>query len=54
MMTTDASFGLFAAKYLYINDETIVGNDINVATGTGTCGITYANNGFVLRYVIGM
>jgi hypothetical protein len=54
MMTTDASFGLYAAKYLYINDDRIVGNDNNTATGTGACGITYANNGFVLRYVIGV
>lgn len=54
MLTTDGSFNVFAAKYLYINDATIVGNDINVETGTGTCGITYTNNGFVLRYVIGV
>lgn len=54
MLTTDGSFNVFAAKYLYINDATIVGNDINVETGTGTCGIKYENNGFVLRYVIGV
>jgi hypothetical protein len=54
MLTTDGAFSLFAAKYLYINDETIVGNDINEAVGTGTCGITYTNNGFVLRHVIGV
>lgn len=54
MMTTDASFGLYAAKYLYINDDRIVGNDNNTATGTGACGITYTNAGFVLRYVIGV
>lgn len=54
MMSTDASFGLFAAKYLYINDATIVGNDINSTTGTGSCGITYTNSAFVLRHVIGV
>jgi hypothetical protein len=54
MMTTDGSFGLFAAKYLYINDATIVGNEINNTSGTGACGITYDNAGFVLRYVIGV
>ena len=54
MMTTDATFSLYAAKYLYINDDRIVGNANNEATGTGTCGITYTNNGFVLRYVIGV
>lgn len=54
MLTTDATFSLFAAKYLYINDASIAGNDNNEASGTGTCGITYTNNGFVLRYVIGV
>jgi hypothetical protein len=54
MLTSDGSFGLFAAKYLYINDETIVGNDINGQQGTGACGITYTNDGFVLRHVIGV
>lgn len=54
MLTTDGTFGLFASKYLYINDTTIVGNDVNTAVGTGECGIKYTNNGFVLRYVIGV
>lgn len=42
-----------ATKYLYINDETIVGHANNTATGTAN-GITYTNNAFVLRYVIGV
>jgi hypothetical protein len=54
LLSSDGSFGLFAAKYLYINDTNIVGNDINIATGEGTCGIKYTNNGFVLRHVIGV
>lgn len=54
MLTTDGAFSVFAAKYLYINDATIAGNANNEATGTGDCGITYTNNGFVLRYVIGV
>lgn len=54
MMTTDGSFSSFAAKYLYLHDTEIVGNANNEATGTGSCGITYTNNGFVLRYVIGV
>ena len=54
MLTTDGSFSLFASKYLYINDATIVGNNNNTASGTGACGITYDNSGFVLRYVIGV
>lgn len=54
MLTNDGSFNLFAAKYLYIHDTEIVGNAINEATGTGTSGITYNNNAFVLRHVIGV
>lgn len=54
LMSTDGTFSVFAAKYLYINDSNIVGNDVNESTGTGTCGIKYENNGFVLRYVIGV
>lgn len=54
VMTTDATFSVFAAKYLYLHDTHIAGNANNEATGTGACGITYANNGFVLRYVIGV
>jgi hypothetical protein len=53
-LTTNATFNIFAAKYLYIHDTNIVGNDNNEATGTGECGITYTNNRFVLRYVIGV
>ncbi len=40
-------------KYLYIYDDRIVGHDDNNLTGTNN-GITYANNKFVLRYVIGV
>lgn len=54
LMTTDGTFSAMAAKYLYIHDDKIVGNDVNTETGTGTCGINYENNGFVLRYVIGV
>lgn len=54
MMTTDGSFSVMATKYVYIHDDKIVGNEINGQTGTGTSGIVYENNGFVLRYVIGV
>lgn len=40
-------------KYLYIYDTHIVGHDDNNLSGTSN-GITYANNKFVLRYVIGV
>lgn len=44
----------YATKYLYISDDKIVGHDNNKLTGTATSGITYTNNRFVLRYVIGV
>ena len=53
-MTINGTFSAMASKYLYINDTSIVGNDNNNKTGTGASGIVYANNGFVLRYVIGV
>ena len=43
-----------ATKYLYISDDKIVGHDNNNLIGTGNSGITYSNNRFVLRYVIGV
>ena len=48
--------GKFAAvgtKYLYIKDTQITGHDDNSLTGTAN-GITYTNNKFVLRYVLGV
>lgn len=52
-MSTANPFSYVASKYLYITDTTIKGNDYNDDTGTAS-GITYANNKFVLRYVIGV
>lgn len=40
-------------KYLYIYDTYIKGHDDNNLSGTAN-GVTYANNKFVLRYVIGV
>lgn len=54
--TFELSRGKFTrkgTKYLYIYDDRIVGHDDNNLSGT-TNGITYANNKFVLRYVIGV
>lgn len=52
MSTSNLNY--FATKYLYISDDKIVGHDNNGLTGTGTTGISYTNNRFVLRYVIGV
>ena len=49
-----SNLAYFATKYLYISDSKIVGHNNNNLTGTGTCGITYTNNRFVMRYVIGV
>ena len=54
IMTTGNNFDLIAMKYLYIHDDKIVGNENNITTGTGASGITYTNNAFVLRYVLGV
>lgn len=51
---SNGKFGSIGTKYLYINDDRIVGHVDNNATGTSGSGITYANNKFVLRYVLGV
>lgn len=43
----------FANKYLYIRNTSITGHDDNNTTKAGTY-VTYTNNNFVLRYVIGV
>lgn len=48
------NFHTVGGKYLYISDDKITGNEANESAGTGTSGISYANNKFVLRYVIGV
>ena len=47
------NYSMVATKYLYINDESIAGNDSNDDEGTGN-GVTYNNKSYVLRYVIGI
>lgn len=46
-------FVYVGTKYLYINDTSITGHADNNLTGTSN-GINFANNKFVLRYVIGV
>ena len=52
-MVGNATFGYVAAKYIYIKDDRIIGNDNNIKSGTGASAIKYANNKFVLRWVYG-
>ena len=52
-MVNNTAFGYVAAKYLYVYDNRIVGNENNAKTGTGASAIKYANNKCVLRWVYG-
>lgn len=48
-----SDFSYVGTKYLYISDGKIAGHANNNLTGTKN-GVTYANNHWVLRYVIGV
>ena len=49
------TFNTVGTKVLtFTSDTTITGSAGNLTTGTGNSGITYSNNKFVLRYVIGV
>lgn len=50
----DTNFGQVCHKYLYIGDTYISGHANNITSGTGTSGIKYANDKYVLRYVYGV
>lgn len=53
-MTDNGELNDVAIKYLHIKDTIITGHDNNKLTGTGASGISYKNNLYVLRYVIGV
>ena len=46
------NFEGMGAKYIYVNNGSLVGHNDNTASGTRN-GITYNNAAFVLRYVVG-
>ena len=48
------NFSTICAKYLYIHDTYIKGNENNGLSGTATSGITFNNAMYVLRYVLGV
>ncbi|MBR5889103.1 MAG: hypothetical protein IKY92_03585 [Akkermansia sp.] len=48
------NFNYVAAKYLYIHDDYITGNESNNLSGTATSGIVFNNAMYVLRYVLGV
>lgn len=50
---TGPEYSSVATKYVYINDNTIVGHHSNNNQGTQN-GVHYMNNLYVLRYVIGV
>lgn len=49
----NSGFSVIGAKYLYINDTAITGHATNSTAGTNN-NMTFSNNRFVLRYVIGV
>lgn len=51
---TNGKFGTVGTKYVYINDDRIVGHADNNASGTSGTGLTFNNGKFVMRYVIGL
>ena len=54
LMTTGYGSGMYVGtKYVYVYDTHIKGNDINTSVGT-QAGITFTNNHWVLRYVLGV
>lgn len=48
------NFNTVGAKYLYIHDDYIKGNENNNLSGTATSGIVFNNARYVLRYVLGV
>lgn len=48
------NFNTVGAKYLYIHDTYIKGNENNSLSGTATSGIKFDNAMYVLRYVLGV
>ena len=49
----NAGFSIVGAKYIYINDQILLGHAGNTGASTAS-GITFSNDSFVLRYVIGV
>ena len=49
-----SNFSTAGCKYVYITDTTIRGNAANTQRGTSASGITYYNDLYVLRYVVGV
>lgn len=54
IMTAEPWDRLAMMKYVYVSDGKIEGHAGNVNTGTATSGTKYANNLYVLRWVIGV
>lgn len=52
--TNNFASNRLSSKYLRFDDNTIKGSDNNILSGTGSSGITFDNNGFVLIAVYGV
>ena len=53
MQMSGTAFSNMCCKYVYVHDTYIGGHATNNTSGTNN-GITYTNNAFVLRYVLGV
>ena len=53
-MMSDFDCNVMAKKYLYVHNTGLTGYAKNNTTVDGNCGINWTNDGFVLRYVIGV
>ena len=51
---SNALFGRFWGKWLYIHNDKIVGHVDNTKSGTGVSGVAYNNMSVVLRHVVGV
>lgn len=49
-----SGFNPIGSKYVYVSDTKVTGNAINNQSSKTVNGITFVNNNFVLRYVIGV
>lgn len=54
MMMATATLNIVGAKYIYVSDTSVRGNDNNSQTGTGTSGIKFNNKYWVLAQVLGV
>lgn len=53
-LMSNTGFSKVSAKYIYVYNDKLVGNNNNINSGTGSSGITFDNTAFILRAVLGV